>query len=43
MSLNIIKRLEEATELQNLSPGFFVEMLDDEPEEPGYEVAARGL
>ena len=37
-SPNIIKRLEEATNTEILAPGFPPEMLDDEPEEPGYEV-----
>lgn len=37
-SPNIIKRLEEATNTKILAPGFPPEMLDDEPEEPGYEV-----
>jgi 3-hydroxyisobutyrate dehydrogenase len=35
---NIIKRLEEATGLDITAPGFPPEMIDDEPEEPGYEV-----
>jgi 3-hydroxyisobutyrate dehydrogenase len=34
----IIERLEEATGLSILAPGFPSEMVDDEPEEPGYEV-----
>ncbi len=34
----IIERLEEATGLEILAPGFPSEMIDDEPEEPGYEV-----
>ncbi|MCT8162039.1 NAD(P)-dependent oxidoreductase [Pseudoruegeria sp. SHC-113] len=38
LSPNIIKRLEEATGLSVLAPGFPPEMVDDEPEEPGYEV-----
>ena len=38
LSPNIIKRLEEATGLDILAPGFPPEMLDDEPEEAGYEV-----
>lgn len=38
LSPNIIKRLEEATGLDILAPGFPLEMHDDEPEEPGYEV-----
>lgn len=37
-SPNIIKRLEEATGLEVLAPGFPVEIIDDEPEEAGYEV-----
>ena len=37
-SPNIIKRLEEATGLDIRAPGFPSEILDDEPEEPGYEV-----
>ena len=37
-SPNIIKRLEEATGLEILAPGFPAEMFDDEPEEAGYEV-----
>ena len=41
-SPNIIKRLEEATGLEILAPGFPPEMLDDEAEEPGYEVIPTG-
>ena len=37
-SPNIIRRLEEATGLDVRAPGFPNEMLDDEPEEPGYEI-----
>jgi len=37
-SPNIIKRLEEACNIQILGMGFPAEMTDDEPEEPGYEV-----
>jgi len=40
-SPNIIKRLEEATGLSILADGFPAEILDDEPEEPGYEVVPR--
>lgn len=36
----IIERLEEATGLEILAPGFPAELVDDEPEEPGYEVKA---
>ncbi|WP_412553797.1 NAD(P)-dependent oxidoreductase [Shimia sp. MIT1388] len=42
LSPNIIKRLEEATGLSVLAPGFPPEMVDDEPEEPGYEVIPTG-
>ena len=34
----IIERLEEATGLSITAPGFPAEMVDDEPEEPGYEI-----
>ena len=37
-SPNIIRRLEDATGLDISAPGFPSEILDDEPEEPGYEV-----
>ena len=43
LSPNIIKRLEEATGLEILAPGFPAEMLDDQPEESGYEVIPQGL
>ncbi|GGX59638.1 3-hydroxyisobutyrate dehydrogenase [Tateyamaria omphalii] len=42
LSPNIIRRLEEATGLDILAPGFPSEMEDDEPEEPGYEVIPQG-
>ena len=42
-SPNIIKRLEDATGLDITAPGFPDEMVDDEPEEPGYEVIPTGL
>lgn len=38
LSPNIIKRLEEQTGLDITASGFPDEMVDDEPEEPGYEV-----
>lgn len=38
LSPNIIKRLEEVTGLDVTAPGFPAEMVDNEPEEPGYEV-----
>lgn len=41
-SPNIIRRLEEAIGQQILAPGFPAEMVDDEPEEPGYEVVPKG-
>ena len=37
-SPNIIRRLEEAHNLDVTAPGFPAEMSDDEPEAPGYEV-----
>ena len=43
LSPNIIKRLEEAAGVEILAPGFPPEMVDDEPEEPGYEVEVKGL
>ena len=39
---DIIRRLEEATGLSILAPGFPRELVDDEPEEPGYEVVPPG-
>ena len=41
LSPNIIKRLEDATGLDVTAPGFPAEMVDDEPEEPGYEVRVK--
>jgi len=41
-SPNIIKRLEEACGVEVLAPGFPAEIVDDEPEEPGYEVIPTG-
>jgi len=43
LSPNIIRRLEEACGVQVLAPGFPDEMIDDEPEEPGYEVRPRSV
>ena len=40
-SPNIIRRLEEATGLEITAPGFPAEILDDEPEEAGYEVVPK--
>ena len=37
-SPNIIKRLEDVTGLDIRAPGFPAEMMDDEPEEEGYEL-----
>jgi len=42
LSPNIIKRLEEQADVEVLAPGFPPEMMDDEPEEPGYEVQVKG-
>lgn len=39
---DIVRRLEEATGLEITAPGFPAQMVDDEPEEPGYEVIPRG-
>ena len=41
-SPNIVRRLEDATGLSIRAPGFPAAMLDDEPEEPGYEVVPKG-
>jgi 3-hydroxyisobutyrate dehydrogenase len=41
-SPNIIRRLEEACDVDILAPGFPAEMVDDEPEEAGYEVVPKG-
>ena len=41
-SPNIIRRLEDATGVSILAPGFPAEIVDDEPEEPGYEVIPTG-
>lgn len=41
-SPNIIKRLEDACDTEVLAPGFPAEMVDDEPEELGYEVIPTG-
>jgi len=41
LSPNIIRRLEEATGADVRARGFPAEMVDDEPEEPGYEVVVR--
>ena len=43
LSPNIIRRLEDATGLDIRAQGFPSEMIDDEPEEPGYEVVPTGL
>jgi len=40
-SPNVIRRLEEATGLDVRAPGFPAEIVDDEPEAPGYEVVPR--
>lgn len=41
-SPNIIRRLEEACGVTIQAEGFPAEMVDDEPEEPGYEVVPKG-
>jgi len=42
-SPNIIRRLEEMTGLDITAPGFPADIVDDEPEEPGYEIVpSRG-
>ena len=40
-SPNIIKRYEDQTGQKVLADGFPAEMIDDEPEEPGYEVVPK--
>jgi len=42
LSPNIIRRLEDATGISVLADGFPAEMVDDEPEEEGYEVLRGG-
>lgn len=42
LSPNIIKRLEEVANVEVLASGFPPEMVDDEPEEAGYEVQVKG-
>ena len=41
-SSNIVRRLEDACDVELRAPGYPAEMADDEPEEPGYEVEVRG-
>lgn len=40
-SPNIIRRLEDACNISVLADGFPAQMVDDEPEEPGYEIHPR--
>ena len=40
-SPNIIRRYEEPVGIKVLGTGFPDQMVDDEPEEPGYEVVPR--
>lgn len=40
-SPNIIRRLEDACHIKVEAPGFPAEIVDDEPEEPGYEVQVQ--
>ncbi len=42
LSPNIIKKYEEQAGLDVTASGFPAEILDDEPEEPGYEVVPTG-
>lgn len=42
LSPNIIRRLEDATGLSILADGFPADLVDDEPEETGYEVVPMG-
>ena len=42
LSPNIIRRFEEPAGLKITAPGFPADILDDEPEEPGYEVIPQG-
>ena len=41
LSPNIIKRLEERADVDVLGSGFPSEMIDEEPEEKGYEVVIK--
>jgi 3-hydroxyisobutyrate dehydrogenase len=41
-SPNIIRRLEDACQVRVLGEGFPAEMLDEEPEAPGFEVIPKG-
>ncbi len=41
-SPNIVRRIEEPCGLDLRAPGFPAQMVDDEPEEPGYEVIPAG-
>ena len=40
-STNIVRRLEDDCDIRILGTGFPAELVDDEPEEPGYEVKVR--
>jgi len=40
-SPNIIRRLEDACGIKVLADGFPAEMIDNEPEEPGYEIKPK--
>jgi 3-hydroxyisobutyrate dehydrogenase len=42
LSPNIIRRLEDATGLEISASGFPALLVDDEPEEAGYEIIPRG-
>lgn len=41
LSPNIIRRYEEPLGIKVLGTGFPADMVDDEPEEPGYEVVPK--
>ena len=41
LSPNIIKRLEDACGIQVLGEGFPAQLVDDEPEAPGYEIQPK--
>jgi 3-hydroxyisobutyrate dehydrogenase len=43
LSPNIIKRFEEACGIEVLGEGFPAQMVDDEPEAPGYEVLVKAV
>ncbi|MEQ8665371.1 MAG: NAD(P)-dependent oxidoreductase [Rhodospirillales bacterium] len=42
LSTAVVKRIEEDSDVSVHADGFPAELIDDEPEEPGYEVVPRG-